>query len=138
MASFFEKLGETINKASENFAKGPGGSALQIGRLNSRIIADKTMISNYEKEIGKYYYNKFRSGGEVDDGVLDLCRKIEEKERGITEMKEVIQKAKDDISAAAGAAHAHSADGAKTDAAHEVDYSKFGDIPDYTDESGNK
>ena len=67
--AFFDKLND--------FAKNIGDrttDAIETGKLNSKVNAEKNLAGEDLKKIGEFYYNLFASGGEVAPEVLEACQ----------------------------------------------------------------
>ena len=67
--AFFDKLND--------FAKNIGDrttDAIETGKLNSKVNAEKNLAGEDLKKIGEFYYNLFASGGEVAPEVLEVCQ----------------------------------------------------------------
>ena len=66
--AFFDKLND--------FAKNIGDKttdAIETGKLNSKVNAEKNLAGEELKKIGAYYYEKFAAGEAVDPAVQEFC-----------------------------------------------------------------
>lgn len=57
--------------------KSETGDAIEVTKLKAKISKEKSDIKdNYEK-IGEFIYNRYKSCGEADDGIMSLISEID-------------------------------------------------------------
>ena len=84
-----QKAGEAVDVISKKAEE-----TVEITKIKSQI---GTMERNNErdyKDIGKMIYDKYKKGEAVDDGFIELCEAISEREDSIRKAKEEIAKLK--------------------------------------------
>ncbi len=67
--AFFDKLNDFAKNIGERT-----NEAIETGKLNSRINAERSAAGEDMKKIGEHYYSLFAAGGEVAPEVLELCQ----------------------------------------------------------------
>jgi ribosomal protein L40E len=70
--AFFEKLGDLARNIGDKT-----GDAIETGKLNSKIKAEKTAIAECMRKIGEYYYGKYKEGEEADPAVSEIYAAID-------------------------------------------------------------
>ncbi|MDY3919541.1 MAG: zinc ribbon domain-containing protein [Candidatus Limivivens sp.] len=95
---------DRVNELAKNVAKDIMDATKNIGdvtnetiestKLNAKIAPEKRSLDAEMKKIGEYYYQKYKDGESLEEGVLEFCAeadihrgKIEELERMIAEIE---------------------------------------------------
>ena len=96
--AFFDKL--------ETFAKNIGdktSDAIETGKLNSKINAEKNLAAEQWKKIGEYYYNLYIYSGEAIPEILEFCESAKAHLAAAEEARIAIEKIKEENEAQAKA-----------------------------------
>lgn len=71
MANFLNKLGDMAKNAADKT-----GEMIEIGKLNTKISAEQTKISDLKQKIGNFYYDRFSTEENFPAEVAELCQQI--------------------------------------------------------------
>ena len=96
--AFLEKLG--------GFAKNIGdktSDAIETGKLNNKITAEKAAINELLRQIGSYYYQKHQDGVPDDPDAVELLTTIDNHNNTIAELQADIERIKAEAEAASAA-----------------------------------
>lgn len=98
--AFFDKLNDLAKNIGDKT-----GDAIETGRLNSKIAADKKEIAALMQKAGEYYYEKYKNGDVPPEEIKDYFAAADEKYVQISEHQSEISKLKtaDEAGRAAGA-----------------------------------
>ena len=99
--AFFDKLGDIARNIGDKAT-----DAIETTKLNSKINAEKTAISEDLRQIGSYYYKKYQDGEAVDGGVLELVASIDGHNNTIAETQAEITRIQEENAAQAAQAAA--------------------------------
>jgi len=69
--AFFDKLNAMAKSAGDK-----AGELIEIGKLNSRISAERDKIIGLQRQIGEYYFAKQQAGEALDPEAAALCDQI--------------------------------------------------------------
>lgn len=105
--AFFDKLTDIASKIGDkatDIAQNIGdktSDAIEIGKLNSRIGAERNEEAKLVKQLGELIYGRFRNGdmNGLDEEIFMICRQADEHAKTTEELQAQI----DAIKAAAGA-----------------------------------
>lgn len=67
--ALFDKLGEMAKNLGDKTS-----DAIETGKLNSKINAEKAAAAEDLKKIGEHYYNLFAASGEAAPEILEFCQ----------------------------------------------------------------
>lgn len=93
MKSFFEDLGKKIGETTETVTS-KAGEMMEIQRLRGQI---RTLERGNEAdmlEMGRFLYEKYRAGEEMDEQVQMLCEKIDNRTESIERHQAKIEEIK--------------------------------------------
>lgn len=82
MGGFFDKFNAVAKDLGEK-----AGDALETGKINVKLMSEKDALGKTFQELGKVYYEYYRSGGEVLPEADQLCKKADEHNRTILSMQ---------------------------------------------------
>lgn len=100
---FLDQLGDAaknIGAAAGDLAKQVGekaSDAIEIGKINSKISAEKAEIEKEMKKISEALYDKFSKGGDVPEEIKGFCDNIKTRYLDIDKLKEEIEKVKNTV-----------------------------------------
>lgn len=83
-----------------NLAKNVGEKAnetIEIAKLNKRISSEKVLIKEDMEKIGRYFYEKYKSGQMVDNGISGTLSSIDVHYSIIKETEEQIARINNSI-----------------------------------------
>lgn len=80
MAKFFDKIGELAKTASDKT-----NELLEQNKLNSKISAEETRISNYMEMIGEFHFQEYESGKTPESAVAQWYTAIKASQEKIKE-----------------------------------------------------
>jgi ribosomal protein L40E len=76
----FDKIGDFARNLGDK-----ASSAIETTKLNNKINAEKTSISEYMRQIGEYYFGKHQAGEPDDPNVAEYFAAIESHNQAIAE-----------------------------------------------------
>jgi hypothetical protein len=85
--AFFDKLNDLAKNIGDKT-----GDAIETGRLNSKIAADKKEIAALMQKAGEYYYEKYKNGEVPPEEIKDYFAAADEKYIQILENQSEISK----------------------------------------------
>ena len=99
--AFLDKLGDIARNIGDKAT-----DVIETTKLNNKINAEKTAITECMRQIGDYYYKKYQDGEPGDAGVAELFVAIESHNKTIAETREEIAKIENESKAKEQAAAA--------------------------------
>ena len=87
--AFFDKLNDIARTVSDMTSE-----ALETTKMSSKINSEKSSVSELQKKIGEYYYNKYAEGQSVDEEILPLFTEIDEHLKIISDAQAEIERIK--------------------------------------------
>lgn len=91
MGDFFDKAKKMANMAADKT-----GDVVEMGKNKGKIVSLKSDISNAEKKIGRYFYEKYRDDENADADIVGYIKEITDKEAEILELDDMNHKIKDE------------------------------------------
>ncbi len=85
--AFLDKLNDLAKNIGDKT-----GDAIETGRLNSKIAADKKEIAALMQKTGEYYYEKYKNGDVPPEEIRDYFAAADEKNVQISEYQSEINR----------------------------------------------
>jgi len=89
-------MGDFMDKAGKmaKYAAGKTGDAVEIGKCKAKIASRRSDIADLQKKIGMHFYEKYQITGTTDPEAEDYCKAIDDAEKSIEEMEDMVQNVK--------------------------------------------
>ncbi len=87
--AFFDKLGELARNVGDKT-----NEMLEVSRLSSKARSEENAVAERKRELGQYIFEKYLSGGQLDETAAEYCRAIQAGEETIEALNTEIQRLK--------------------------------------------
>ncbi|HIS33085.1 MAG TPA: zinc ribbon domain-containing protein [Candidatus Limivivens intestinipullorum] len=84
--AFWDKL-NSVAKSIGDVAN----DTIESTKLTVKIRSEKNLLESEWKKIGEYYYNKYREGETLDEGVADFVRSADECRRRVEKLEKMVR-----------------------------------------------
>ena len=83
--AFFDKLNKLVKDTGDK-----ANELMEIGKLNSKIITEKSAISTVKEQMGEYVWAKYQEGAAFDEQLSEYCASIQASLEAIAELQSQI------------------------------------------------